>query len=333
MFRVFGGIADSYRDRAYSALLRQDVAFFDKSENNVGTLTTMLAGDAESASRLTQPVQTAILVPISMLSMYFSTMVFGDWRLVLAMTPLLILLSVCRGAKEFVRMKSFHHRQKKDEEGFKIFYEALSSIRTVKQFNMGKRIIDNFKASAEKTLSKTRVDHVTQGLLMTLCELGLWGSFAGTTILCAVIVRYADGSPVRMVITIGSFLSLLQLSDTATRGFADAATSSAALTKLQLVEACHSAIEETLPTAGAARTSTADADADAAADAVAVAVAQLSEGADPAVPISDAVCPFAVEFDRLTFAYPTRAELQVLRDVTLAVPVGTSAACVVRLSP
>ena len=50
MFRAFGGLADSFRDRAYSALLRQDVSFFDKSENSVGVLTLLLAGDAESAS-------------------------------------------------------------------------------------------------------------------------------------------------------------------------------------------------------------------------------------------------------------------------------------------
>ena len=261
-------------------------------------------------------------------------MIFGDWRLVLAMTPLLLILILCRAIKQYVAFKSWHSHKKKTEDGSKIFYEALSSIRTVKQFNLGKRIVDNYRNGAAATLAKTRKNHVIQGVLMTLSEIGLWCTFALTTLLCAVIVRYADGSPVRMVFTIGSFLSLLNLSDAATRDFADTATSLAALRKLQRIEACQSSIEDPLRVLTAAEvaeqqggssTSTSTSTSSSGGASTTTTAVALT-AVESMMPVAE--CAFAVEFANVSFAYHTRLDRFVLNDVSFEVPAGSSAAFV-----
>ena len=144
MMLVYSDLASAFRLRAYKALLRQKVAFFDLSENSVGILTALLAGQADQASRLTGPVQLAFLLPVSIVLITVSTMVFGDWRLVLAMSPIIALTIVFRAAKRVIEVRAWNEIQDQESVGDKIFYEALNAIRTVKQYNMATRITHHY---------------------------------------------------------------------------------------------------------------------------------------------------------------------------------------------
>ena len=191
MMLVYSDIASAFRLRAYKALLRQKVAFFDLSENSVGILTALLAGQADQASRLTGPVQLAFLLPVSIALIAVSTMVFGDWRLVLAMAPIIALTIVFRAAKRVIEVRAWNEIQDQESAGDKIFYEALNAIRTVKQFNMATRITHHYGLAQRVTLKKAKKDAVVMGILMTISELGVFFALSGTTLVCALMVRYA----------------------------------------------------------------------------------------------------------------------------------------------
>ena len=308
MMMVYGKIANTFRMRAYRALLAQKVAFYDKTENSVGVLTALIAGKADQASRLTGPVQMAFLIPFSITVISISTMIFGDWRLCLAMAPLICITIVFRAGKRVIEVRAWNEMSDQESVGDKIFYEALSAIRTVKQFNMGDRITAHYGKLQAVTLRKAQKDALFMGLMMTVSEAVVWFAFAVITLLCAVMVRYAGASPVRMVMTVGSFMSLLQLSDEATRGLADGEQSISALRELQKIEETAQDMNEidgTLPQA------------------------KVDAAVHPEIEsVSDAEHPLAIELKEVSFAYPTRKAITVLNEISIAIESGTSAAFV-----
>ena len=134
-----------------------------------------------------------------------------------------------------------------------------------------------------------------------------------------------------MVITVGSFMSLLQLSDEATRGLADGEQAISALRKLQRVE------RSALPLADAASDNAAQRAKEKDAAITSASAARSSPTVAPAgdgmkkeegeVEVKKEAAAIAVELDAVSFAYPTR-KLDVLRDLSLSIPAGSSAALV-----
>ncbi|XP_069816579.1 ATP-binding cassette sub-family B member 5 isoform X2 [Dendropsophus ebraccatus] len=138
------------RHMAFKAMLRQEISWFDDKNNNTGALTTRLSTEASQ-------IQTATGSRLGLLAQNFSTMglsiiigFFYGWELallILAMTPVLVVT----GLLETRALIGFANRDKKDlQEAGKIATEVVDNIRTVVSLTREKAFEDNYTGSLQK---------------------------------------------------------------------------------------------------------------------------------------------------------------------------------------
>ncbi|XP_067948635.1 ATP-dependent translocase ABCB1-like [Watersipora subatra] len=133
------------RTLSFSALVRQEIAFFDKEENGVGFITSRLSSDAPL-------VKGATGARIGVLTQASSTIVGAlliafvyIWELGLA--AMLFIPVMIAAGKVQERMVRGHSLQDKlgIEEGGKMAQEAISNMRTVTSLNRQRYFTDKFR--------------------------------------------------------------------------------------------------------------------------------------------------------------------------------------------
>ncbi|KAF9404902.1 Multidrug resistance protein 1 [Podila epigama] len=137
----FGGMASWYivgervtrkmRHLSYQAILRQEMAFFDRPENSTGALTSRLATDAQ---QMLDMVSQVILTTLSSLTTTASGLVFAfraTWEMSLIVLAAIPLLSV-GNYLELAALNGFGEKTRKAyEHSGQVAGEAIANIRTV----------------------------------------------------------------------------------------------------------------------------------------------------------------------------------------------------------
>ncbi|KAM5157180.1 ATP-binding cassette sub-family B member 5-like [Mantella aurantiaca] len=138
------------RQMAFKAMLRQEISWFDDKKNNTGALTTRLATDASqiqtaTGSRLGLIAENFAVMIISLII----SLVFG-WELsllILALTPVLIV----SGFLELRALTGFANRDKKQlQQAGKIATEAVDNIRTVVSLTRERTFEEMYSESLQK---------------------------------------------------------------------------------------------------------------------------------------------------------------------------------------
>ncbi|KAK7473472.1 hypothetical protein BaRGS_00035301, partial [Batillaria attramentaria] len=123
------------RSMAFKSILRQDMSFFDSSENQVGTLTTRLANDAALVQGATGSKIGSLLEAVStMVASLVVAFVFG-WKLalvILAFFPVIVIAGTVQGK---VIAGSAQSEKSQLQEAGKICSEAVDNIRTIASIN------------------------------------------------------------------------------------------------------------------------------------------------------------------------------------------------------
>ncbi|XP_053570110.1 ATP-binding cassette sub-family B member 5 [Bombina bombina] len=119
------------RRMAFEAMLHQEIAWFDDKRNNTGALTTRLATDASQIQTATGSRLGLIAENVASMGLSFIIAFFFGWEmslLLLAMIPIL----VATGLLETRALTGFANRDKKVlQQAGKIATEAVDNIRTV----------------------------------------------------------------------------------------------------------------------------------------------------------------------------------------------------------
>jgi ABC-type multidrug transport system fused ATPase/permease subunit len=139
MFGLSGeNLTKRVRSIAFKAMLSQEIGWFDKPENNVGTLTTRLATEAAAVQGATGSRLGGVLMNVANLGVGIVLAFIYGWAItlvVLAFIPFIII----SGVLQTKMMSGFSGKDKEAiEEAGKFTTEAISNIRTVAVLNKEK---------------------------------------------------------------------------------------------------------------------------------------------------------------------------------------------------
>ncbi|EGS20733.1 mating factor A secretion protein STE6-like protein [Thermochaetoides thermophila DSM 1495] len=176
------------RDRAFRAMLRQDVEYFDVEEHSAGALTSFLSTETTHVAGLSgSTLGTLIMVFTTLVAACTLALALG-WKLALvciATMPLVI-------ASGFFRFWMLAHYQRRAKRAYtasaSFASEAITAIRTVAALTREEDVIRQYKhsldvqqkASLISVLKSSLLFAASQSLVFLVFALGFW--YGGTLI-------------------------------------------------------------------------------------------------------------------------------------------------------
>lgn len=176
------------RDRAFRAMLRQDVAFFDKEENTAGALTSFLSTETTHVAGLSGVTLGTLLMMMTTLVAAMVVSLAVGWKLSLVCISTIPILLGC-GFFRFWLLAHFQRRSKAAYASSATFAsEAISAIRTVasltREHDVLKLYHDALAAQQRKSLisilKSSALYAASQSFLFLCFALGFW--YGGTLI-------------------------------------------------------------------------------------------------------------------------------------------------------
>ncbi|CAK4713348.1 hypothetical protein LEN26_015218 [Aphanomyces euteiches] len=140
------------REMGYSAMVHQDISWFDKQTS--GALTTMLATDTAIIQAMTSESLNCGFVNLTTLAVAFGIGFYYSWQMTLALIGVFPIL----GAASFVQMQMMSGHNKKLNDGDikagALLSEAINSIRTVASFTLEKILHEQYEGHLSLSASK-----------------------------------------------------------------------------------------------------------------------------------------------------------------------------------
>lgn len=176
------------RDRAFRAMLRQDVAFFDKDENTAGALTSFLSTETTHVAGLSGATLGTLLMMMTTLVAAIAMSLAIGWKLSLVCMSTIPILLGC-GFFRFWMLAHFQRRSKAAYASSASFAsEAISAIRTVASLTREHDVLNMYheslaaqqRRSLISVLKSSALFAGSQSLLFLCFALGFW--YGGTLI-------------------------------------------------------------------------------------------------------------------------------------------------------
>ncbi|XP_031622750.1 multidrug resistance protein homolog 65-like [Contarinia nasturtii] len=185
-------LATRVRSMTFAAFLRQECGWFDDKNHSTGALSSRLTGDARN-------LQVAIGYPISVIFQSISTIVVGIFVafaysvklsfLCLAAIPL-SLITVILEAKHM--SKTTLTEKQSIEIGTKIATEAISNIRTVAALRQEKYMIGRYEAEMAKVSKIIRKKIMWRGLVNSTTQSIPYFAYAAALCYGGLLVAYGE---------------------------------------------------------------------------------------------------------------------------------------------
>ncbi|XP_055694549.1 ATP-dependent translocase ABCB1 [Lutzomyia longipalpis] len=167
------GVAGEYltervRDWSFRAMLKQEIAWFDKKSNGVGALCSKLSSDATAVQGATGQRIGTVLSSVSTLLIAIGIAMFYEWRLglvALAFSPLLVVGSYLE--MKFMEQENMGNA-KALQKSTKLAVEVVSNIRTVvslgREPQFHKQYVDLLIPAARQSKRNTHIRGSVYGL-------------------------------------------------------------------------------------------------------------------------------------------------------------------------
>ncbi|GAB9477527.1 Multidrug resistance protein abc superfamily, partial [Globisporangium polare] len=126
----------------FSAMIRQEVGWFDLDENSSGALVSRLATDSATLQAMTSDTLNQGLVNLTTLGIGFGIAFYFSWQMTLALlgtSPILMFSSYVQ-AQQMSGTNNSKKNNDADTAAGSILSEAIGSIRTVASFSMEKAL-------------------------------------------------------------------------------------------------------------------------------------------------------------------------------------------------
>ncbi|KAF5243746.1 hypothetical protein FANTH_8039 [Fusarium anthophilum] len=170
------------RDRAFRAMLRQDVAFFDRDENTAGALTSFLSTETTHVAGLSGVTLGTLLMVGTTLIAAIALSLAIQWKLSLVCIATIPVLLGC-GFFRFWILAHFQRRSKAAYDSSAGYAsEAISAIRTVASLTREEDVLKTYRDSLAvqqrksliSVLKSSTLYAASQSLLFAVFGLGFW---------------------------------------------------------------------------------------------------------------------------------------------------------------
>ncbi|RCV30020.1 hypothetical protein SETIT_6G060300v2 [Setaria italica] len=161
------------REALFSAVLRNEIGWFEKPKNGVGSLTSRIVNDTSTVKTIISDRMAVIVQCISSILIATIVSMYVNWRMGLvswAVMPCHFIggLIQAKSAKGFYGDSAIAHR-----ELVSLASEAASNIRTVASFVYEDEIIKKAELSLREPLKKTKIESMKYGVIQGI-SLCLW---------------------------------------------------------------------------------------------------------------------------------------------------------------
>lgn len=176
------------RDRAFRAMLRQDIEFFDRDENTAGALTSFLSTETTHMAGLSGATLATVLMSVAMLVICCVVSLSIGWKLALVCIATIPVLLAC-GFLRVWMLAQFQRRSKSAyDQSASFASEAVTAIRTVASLTREEDVLTLYrnsiaaqlKTSTKSILRSSTLFAASQSLLFLCFALGFW--YGGTLI-------------------------------------------------------------------------------------------------------------------------------------------------------
>mmetsp|Transcript_10713 Transcript_10713/g.25404 ORF Transcript_10713/g.25404 Transcript_10713/m.25404 type:complete len:1267 (+) Transcript_10713:289-4089(+) len=178
-FGVMGArLATRVRVMLFGAMLRQEVGWFDRDENNSGALTSMLGTDAAHIRGAVGDTFGIIAQNLFTLGAGFVIAFLNDWRMtlvIIAAVPLIVVAGIIQA--KLLQESPESVTTKEAANADQVAAEAFQNIRIVQAFNLQEGVTSLWeKYSAADARGKSRRAHVT-GVGLGFSEMVMYGVY------------------------------------------------------------------------------------------------------------------------------------------------------------
>lgn len=170
------------RNSAFRAMLRQDIAFFDRDENTAGALTSFLSTQTTQMAGLSGATLGIVLMSISTLvACCIITLAIG-WKLALVCIATVPILLACGFLRVWVLAKLQGRAQRAYNKSALFASEAVTAIRTVASLTREHDILQLYRDSlatqlrnsTKSILRSSSLYAASQSILFFTFALGFW---------------------------------------------------------------------------------------------------------------------------------------------------------------
>lgn len=166
------------RDRAFRAMLRQDVAFFDRDENTAGALTSFLSTETTHVAGLSGVTLGTLLMVGTTLIAAMALSLAIQWKLSLVCISLIPVLLGC-GFFRFWILAQFQRRSKAAYDSSAGFAsEAISAIRTVASLTREEDVMKQYRDALAIQQRKSLISVLKSSTLYAASQSLLFACFA-----------------------------------------------------------------------------------------------------------------------------------------------------------
>jgi ABC-type multidrug transport system fused ATPase/permease subunit len=149
-------LTERVRSQAYKAMLRQEVAWFDDPDHQVGSLTSKLANEASRIKMATGNTLFYLCAAVSAIILAIVIALASGWELgltILPLMPLTILSGVIQGYMNTGYEMKSHQRT---EESGRVASEAVDKVRTLASLTKEFYFLDKYMAFFEQMKKEAR---------------------------------------------------------------------------------------------------------------------------------------------------------------------------------
>ncbi|KAI0455524.1 ABC transporter [Xylaria acuta] len=166
------------RDRAFRAMLRQDVAFFDKEENTPGALTSFLSTETTHVAGLSGvTLGTLLTITTTLVSSFVIALAFG-WKLALVCISAVPVI-IAAGYFRYSMLAHFQQRSKRAyEKSASYASEAISGMRTVASLTRERDVLAQYQQSLAVQQKESLISVSKSSLLYAAAQAVLFLAFA-----------------------------------------------------------------------------------------------------------------------------------------------------------
>ena len=270
------------RKELFAHLLRQDMSFFDKPDHETGSLGAMLSKQTEVINQLFGPSIGMFIRVVVCLTAGFTIAFIASWKLTLVLVSTVPCM-VLAGALNMWMMSGQVTESSKGVSG-RITSEAINNFKTVVSFNMGPKMVTEYNESGKLDEKPKLFRSIGIGLTFGFNQFALFASFAlglwyGGQLMKDDEIDFKEMMLVIMAVTMSS----MGVGETAAMQGAGVDAKEAAADVFEILD--HEP-----------------------------EVDQMSD-----VGKKDVMTDAEIRFQNITFAYPTRPNLDVLKDFSLKV--------------